>query len=1241
MTVSLLAFPAEAQTGYVRKWPLRNGDFSASQGWGRPTDWQPATNSGKHNFTTYPASPFWGRPGAAVIETTGTGSGYYYQKVVLLEGDYRFSVDVSGKPGARAGIGFSFGDTKLAVEPAPVPVGPEAWQRLELSVKNATGEAFVSLFTETEAGKTVAFRRAELTVERLASAPVPFEDGPPLGAVVLPPDPTPAEQYAAYELQRYVFRMTGCVPGLKGRDAVHPGRTIVLGRAADPELTARLGDLPEDSYLLDSTGATMTLSGQTDQGTLYAVYDFLDKQGCRWVVPGELGEVVPRRTALGQVESRIEAPDYICRGVMFLTQEFFPGGGEEFGWIHVNMDDYFDWYLRNRMNALWTAGTQIHDFAAHRAHGWVQTINHSYNSIIAPHQEYFASHPDWYPLVDDERRAVCHLAPYFANQLCVSNPELRDYTVKLILEYFRSNPRARAFPLNPMDGPSLWCECTACKALDPPGIDWSRHATEGHVEGMADRALNYANAVAERVSRVYPDKWIEMYAYGYTLDPPVREKAHRNVFIKYANLRQGEGNGPLGRSMLDPDAPVWPAWRRQLDGWKQAGATMAFYNYMEWVHPDVTLFWFYNTVDVLKSLNRTYNCRILAGETENNILVSSMVYNVLARAAWDVDIDYRAVVRDLCDRFYGPLADDLYAYNMLMDEAVRSSDAWEQEGWRPNDHLYMPLDVLEKGHAMLETAAQGAAADEVLTQRLAYARLGHAYLTYVRTLTEPDKTFATEAMARRAFDEANAIRLKHNIMVKLPSVRQLKTFYYPPVVSDHTLVMELPATWDFRTDPSDVGLAGKWFRGDVDAAWSPISIEQAWTSQDVGRGYHGAAWYHVSFRLPDEPAADGNLVLHFGAVDGVADIFLDGVRIGEQHVSPSVMWDRPFTIPLPADLDPAAPHYLVMRVSKQDFAAGIWKPVSILGPATMTRPAVVTAEASGLDSRENSTLASTYEVRIEKDVQYLGAGRPLLMDIYRPVGTVEGPLPAILYMFGGGWCSGDRTDGGRGIRVCKDIAERGYVCASIDYTLSTAAQGGWPQAFHECKSAVQFLRIHAAEYGIDPDAIGSIGCSAGGHLAALLGTAGPDAGLEPNGPYTGVSSRVQAVAALYGPHDLTTFDYAVDEPPWTPRTVVETFVGASFREAPERFRLASPIAHIDGDEPPFLLIHGSEDTVVPVKQAIDMHKRLQSAGVTSELIIVEGAGHSFDLRPDQKDLRPSVVGFFDRWLKGSAKPQIK
>ncbi len=917
------------------KWPVRNGDFVYSQGWGFPTDWSPATNSGKLNFTMDPLGQNLGTAiSTAMIETVEAGSGYYYQYLFLLGGKHRLSCEVSGTDGAQAQITLTSGSDRFGSELATV--GSE-WKLLQTDIQVQTGDASVSIMSQATAGQKVKFRNVRIDAVSLDSSVVPVAGGASIGGIVLPADPTPAEQYAAYELQKYIAKMTGHIPGLKGRDKTFAGAMVYIGRAATGQKT-KLSKLQEDSYVLYWQGNRIDLAGKADQGTLYAVYDFLKQQGCRWVVPGSIGEIVPARKTLAKLKSKLESPDYECRGIMQMAQDFNPGGGEEFGWIAINIEDYFDWFLRNRMNAFWLGSTESYDFGAHRGHGWVQMLNHSYGSTVAPNEKYFKDHPDWYPLINGKREPMCKIPPGFCNQLCISNKGLRDYTVDLILDHFKNNPNSRAFPLSPMDGPSLWCECDECKKLDPPGIDWSKHATEGAVEGMTDRALNYANEVAERVSKVYPDKYIEMYAYGYTLSPPKREKVHKNVFIKYANLGN-RGSGPLGLSLMEPDetgsraAPKryrWADWREQLEGWKKAGATMAYYNYLEFVHPDLTLFWFYSNSDVLRNLNRHYNCRILMGENENNVMISTVLYNIIFQTVWDVDTDYKAVMKDTCDAYYGPVAKEMLAYNKMMDEAIISSTAYTAEDYRPWDHVDIPLATLEKGRAMLEAAAEKVKDDKNLAKRIAYAQVGHGYLTYVAALYVKDKNPATRDIAKTAFDLANSTRLQHYIRVKYPSVQQLKTFYYPPVIEEKSILLQLPDQWQFKTDPDNKGLTEKWFEGQPDASWKPINITKDWTAQEAGAGYHGAAWYSIDFSLPADKIDGSKLAIQFGAVDGYVDVFLDGVKIGEQKADVGVMWDKAFNIPLPANLVTSASHRLVVRVSKDNFAAGIWQPVKIV-----------------------------------------------------------------------------------------------------------------------------------------------------------------------------------------------------------------------------------------------------------------------------------------------------------------------
>jgi len=144
----------------------------------------------------------------------------------------------------------------------------------------------------------------------------------------------------------------------------------------------------------------------------------------------------------------------------------------------------------------------------------------------------------------------------------------------------------------------------------------------------------------------------------------------------------------------------------------------------------------------------------------------------------------------------------------------------------------------------------------------------------------------------------------------------------------------------------------------------------------------------------------------------------------------------------------------------------------------------------------------------------------------------------------------------------------------------------------------------------------------------MVGLTGPEVGLEPPGPYEGVSSRVQAVVPLYGVHNLITFDKQDN------RSRCRKFLGAGRKENPQLWVFASPVNHISADDPPFLILHGTADKIVHYEQSIELHDKLRESGIDSRLVIIEKAPHSFHLQPRRCDIRPLLVEFFDKHLKG-------
>ena len=248
-------------------------------------------------------------------------------------------------------------------------------------------------------------------------------------------------------------------------------------------------------------------------------------------------------------------------------------------------------------------------------------------------------------------------------------------------------------------------------------------------------------------------------------------------------------------------------------------------------------------------------------------------------------------------------------------------------------------------------------------------------------------------------------------------------------------------------------------------------------------------------------------------------------------------------------------------------------------------------------------------VSVEADLVYARYGsRELKLDLYHP-STGAGPFPGIVFIHGGGWSAGAKN---AFRRQAAHLATQGFVSVTIDYRLSHEAP--YPAALYDCKAAVRWLRANAAHYRVNPDQIAASGGSAGGHLAALLGTSGDARTLEGNGGNPASSSHVQAVVAFNGVFDFVSLWPRTQQPQAVHNAVIP-FLGGPLDKVPEVWVEASPVAHVSKTSPPFLILHGTGDTTVPYQQALEMQKALQAVGVRAELYTAEGAEHGFFNRP--------------------------
>jgi acetyl esterase/lipase len=260
---------------------------------------------------------------------------------------------------------------------------------------------------------------------------------------------------------------------------------------------------------------------------------------------------------------------------------------------------------------------------------------------------------------------------------------------------------------------------------------------------------------------------------------------------------------------------------------------------------------------------------------------------------------------------------------------------------------------------------------------------------------------------------------------------------------------------------------------------------------------------------------------------------------------------------------------------------------------------------------------------VELDISFCGGAHPLQrFDLYYPA-RPRGDIPLALHIHGGGWHRGDKAEGPIFTSIGAALIERGYVVASTNYRLAPASR--WPAPIEDVACAVRHLRENAVRYGIDPQRFGVWGNSSGGHLAAILGLTDEFSG-------AGISTRVQAVVALYGIHDLTASD--------TPVPTALAIAGAFGRQPSAGDPLlvsASPVSHVTPDDPPFFLIHGREDVIVLPNQSERLFARLGEAGVPAQLLLVDHAGHELialgePIEPPFAAIVDAVTTFFDTRL---------
>ena len=697
-----------------------------------------------------------------------------------------------------------------------------------------------------------------------ADAMVIAQDGQPRAVIVTAAEPSPSAARAAAELQRFIERISGAgLPVYAGADAVpgtlgdharlHVGRSEAVRRLGVEPPSGHDRDASGEGFILRTAGPRdLVLAGNEDafyRGTEYAVYELLERLGCRWYFPGEFGQVLPERKTLTVPDLDVEQrPSFVVRNI------WMSGWADDTG-------DHPDWLVRNK-------GTLTRPFAFA-----------SDGSIgrLAPPEIYEETHPEIYAMgPDGRRRSRGPEGELHLTMLCVTNPLTVEIAVRTIREYFRDHPESNSYGFSAPDW-SPRCHCDVCVAGDHGfTID------SGLRESISDAYFNFVNNVAHGVNAEYPDRYIVILAYDNRVRPPegLDRPWNRNIVVQLARL---------GVSALRPipgGGDIFSRRReRTIKAWGRIAPKMVIYDYDP--HSTLNRMPFWNVHSIRADLPFYHGNNVVGFTTEghNTFLRTGLNYYVRARLMWDVEADVDALLDDFHKRFFGPAEAPMRAFFDEIEGLL--ADSPEHVPWtsRLGDwtRIYPPERTLALG-ARLDRA-EALADTPPVRRRVAAYRALHDYMTTHHAMVAR----VHEGRYREALEQleglSRPVEAAEAIQPGLlpPEPQWVQDSEYRGVSTWRLYIEALaerdggglgrrlalgPAAAGFRADRHDEGLFEQWHLDEVagQLEWDPIPVTADWTQggyrDDGGYAYSGLGWYRFSAPVPQmEAGAPARLYL--------------------------------------------------------------------------------------------------------------------------------------------------------------------------------------------------------------------------------------------------------------------------------------------------------------------------------------------------------------------------------------------
>jgi len=499
--------------------------------------------------------------------------------------------------------------------------------------------------------------------------------------------------YAARELAEHLSQITGRTPTITDhpQDAT-AGYTFHVGRSPRADQLVGTFDwdtLGDEGVRVLTVGNDVVLAGKTPRGTLYAVYEFLDRVlACRWLTP--TCSVIPRRESL-----RLGGVDITHIPPLAYREAHF----------HV-LDQQPVWCARNRLNGMTYNVDELRGDHWRTAGGFVHTFD-----ALVPAEKHFADHPDYFSLIEGKRTGV-------RSQLCLTNPDVLELVIAGVEKWITENPKGNFVSVSQNDWGN-WCTCPACKAIDD---------REG---GPSGTMIHFVNAVAQRIGQRHPNVTVSTLAYTYTVNPPKTLRPLDNVTIMLCHMGGKDSHALDACEENQQFLKLVRDWGRIS---KQVWVWDYNTNFQRYFMPFPNIAPTMRDIPILTAAGVTgLFAQCDASPSKGYGTLGELHAYLIARQMWRPDIDADTEMRIFLDHYYGAAAGDVHAFIDLFHTVSRESGV--------KFDLYCPLDqpftqpaVMEQAAAILHRAAQRVAGDALLSRRIAEARLPVEFVWFAREL---------------------------------------------------------------------------------------------------------------------------------------------------------------------------------------------------------------------------------------------------------------------------------------------------------------------------------------------------------------------------------------------------------------------------------------------------------------------------------------------------------------------------